>query len=137
MHASLANSAQLTNHSSFDATDILEFRRKLKDIEGTPNVTITDIIICAVSRVLRDHRNANAHFLDDKMHLFNNTHIGVAVDTPGGLLVPTIFNANRMTLSELSGTTAGVFDKTKSGTIEPDLLKGATFTISNPRGRCR
>jgi len=134
MHASLSNSAQLTSHSSFDATDIFELRKKLKGMEDYPEfakITITDIIIYAASRILPKHRSINAHFLGDKMVLFNNAHIGVAVDTPRGLLVPTIFNANSMSLSELSAHAKVLFEKCKQGSIEPDLLKGASFTISN------
>jgi len=134
MHASLTNSAQLTSHSSFDASDVFELRKMLKSMEEYPQlgkITITDIIVYAASRVLLDHKYINAHFLGDKMALFNNAHIGVAVDTPRGLLVPTIFNANHMSLSELSEHAKMLFEKCKQGSIEPDLLKGASFTISN------
>jgi len=134
MHASLSNSAQLTSHSSFDATDVFDLRKKLKGMEDYPEfakITITDIIIYAVSRVLLKHKSMNAHFLGDKMAFFNNAHIGVAVDTPRGLLVPTIFNANQMTLSGISAHAKGLFEKCKQGSIEPNLLKGASFTISN------
>jgi len=134
MRASLSNSAQLTSHSSFDATDVFELRKKLKSMDSNPElakITVTDIIIYAASRVLPKHRSINAHFLGDKMALFNNAHIGVAVDTPRGLLVPTIFNANSMLLSELSAHAKILFEKCKKGSIEPDLLKGASFTISN------
>jgi len=132
MHASLANSAQLTSHSSFDATDVFAYRKKLKEsASAKPVPTITDIIIFAVSRVLLKHKYINSHFLGEKMALFNNAHIGVAVDTPRGLLVPTIFNADSMSLSDLSAHAKGLFEKCKQGSIEPDLLQGASFTISN------
>ena len=137
MHASLSGSAQLTSHSSFDASDVFDFRKRLKGMEDYPEfskITITDVIIYAASRVLLDHKYINAHFLGDKMQVFNNAHIGVAVDTPRGLLVPTIFNANQMSLSELSAHAKGLFEKCKQGSIEPDLLKGASFTISNLGG---
>jgi len=137
MRDSLANSAQLTSHSSFDATDIFAYRNKLKSLpgaDGKTGITVTDIIVYAVSRVLLKHKSLNAHFLGDKMALFTNTHIGIAVDTPRGLLVPTIFNANTMTLPELSVHAKELFEKCKQGSIEPDLLKGASFTISNLGG---
>ena len=137
MHASLANSAQLTSHSSFDATDVFAYREKLKALPGAggkTGVTVTDIIVYATSRILLKHKYMNAHFLGDKMALFYNTHIGVAVDTPRGLLVPTIFNANTMSLPELSAHSKELFEKCKQGAIEPDLLKGASFTISNLGG---
>ena len=134
MHASLAGSAQLTLHSSFDATDVMNFRKKVKSLDGLEHlskITVTDIIIYAVSRVLINHKSINSHFLGDKMVLFNNAHIGVAVDTPRGLLVPTLFRANTLNLKELSDEAKVVFDKCKNGSMEPDGLKGASFTISN------
>jgi len=137
MYASLANSAQLTSHSSFDATDVFDLRKKLKGMDEYPElskITVTDIIIYAVSRVLLNHKSLNAHFLGDKMALFRNAHIGVAVDTPRGLLVPTVFNVNHMSLSDLSAHTKVLFEKCKQGSVEPDLLKGASFTISNLGG---
>jgi pyruvate dehydrogenase E2 component (dihydrolipoamide acetyltransferase) len=103
----------------------------MEDSPEYAKITITDIIIYAASRVLPKHRCINAHFLGDKMVLFNNAHIGVAVDTPRGLLVPTIFNTNSMSLSEISVHSKELFEKCKKGSIEPDLLKGASFTISN------
>ena len=131
MFASLANSAQLTLHTSFDASKILLFRKELKDNSSATNATVTDIMIYAVARVLLEHKKLNAHWADDRMLLFRNAHIGVAVDTPRGLLVPTIFNANKMALPELSEHTKSLFNSTKQGTVVPDLLHGATFTISN------
>jgi len=137
MHASLSESAQLTHHSTFDATDILNFRKNLKAMENRPElakITITDIILYATSRVLLRHKSMNAHFLGDNMKLFNNTHIGLAVDTPRGLLVPTIANANAMSLSEISLVTKEKVEKSRQGSIGPDELKGGTFTISNIGG---
>jgi len=137
MHASLANSAQLTNHSSFDATNVLNFRKSLKALDGNEalsKITVTDIIIHAVSRVILRHKNINAHFLGDSMAVFSSAHIGVAVDTPRGLLVPTFFNAHAMSLSEISLHAKALFEKCRQGSIEPDLLRGASFTISNLGG---
>ena len=134
MHASLADSAQLTLHSSFDATDILRFRKNLQAVDNAasmPKVSITDIIVFAVSRVVLNHKSINAHFLGDKMLVYNNAHIGVAVDTPRGLLVPTIRGANGMSLSGLSTHARELFERCRQGAVEPDALKGASFTISN------
>ena len=137
MRSSLYNSAQLTLHSSFDATDIFSFRAGLKAVAADPDaakITVTDIITYAVSRTLLNHRYINAQLLDDTIALYNNAHIGVAVDTPRGLLVPTIFNANMLSLAEISLRAKVLFDKCKQGGIEPDALKGGTFTISNLGG---
>jgi len=137
MHSSLSDGAQLTLQSSFDATDIFSFRKNLKALEGfeeLAKITVTDIITFAVSRMLPKHRSINAHILGDSMRLYNNAHIGVAVDTHRGLLVPTVFNANSLSLSELSARAKALFEKCRQGSIEPDALKGGTFTISNLGG---
>jgi pyruvate dehydrogenase E2 component (dihydrolipoamide acetyltransferase) len=134
MHNSLSNLAQLTLNSSFDATNIMNFRKQLKvsgEALGMPNITINDIILYTVSRVLLNHRECNAHFYDDKMVFFNNAHVGVAVDTDRGLLVPTLFNLNKMSLCEISSTAKAVITSAQKGTISPDMLKGASFTVTN------
>jgi len=134
MHASLANSAQLTHHSSFDASDILNFRKKLKSLKNDDvlsKISVTDIIIYAVSRVIAGHKSFNAHFLGDSMRFFDNVHIGVAVDTPRGLLVPTVGYANTLGLADLSLFMKSLISSSREGSIEPDFLKGGTFTISN------
>ncbi|MGI6777375.1 MAG: dihydrolipoamide acetyltransferase family protein [Acetivibrionales bacterium] len=134
---SLSSSAQLTLNMSFDATEILNYRKKVKaegSRLGLENITINDIILYAVSRTILNHKGLNAHFLDDRMILFNNVHLGVAVDTERGLMVPTIFNANRKSLNEISSEIKRLADECQKGTISPDLLKGASFTVTNLGG---
>ena len=137
MLESLSYSAQLTSHSSFDATNIFAYREKLKALPGANGktaITVTDIIVYAASRVLLNHKYINAHFLGTQIAEFNDAHIGIAVDTPRGLLVPTIFDANKKTLDELSAHTKEIISQCKEGSVSPDLLKGASFTISNLGG---
>jgi len=68
------------------------------------------------------------------MLLFHGANIGVATDTPRGLLVPTVFGADKMPLQEISEKAKVLFEKCKQGAIEPDALTGGTFTISNLGG---
>ena len=134
MHASLSDMAQLTHHSSFDATSILAFRAKVKssmETLGLPNITLNDIVLFAAVKTLKKHPEANAHFLGDKMRLFNNVNLGMAVDTDRGLLVPTLFGADKMSLSELSANAKALAASAQSGSISPDFLSGGTFTVSN------
>ena len=133
MHQSLANSAQLTLNSSFDASDILAFRKKLKEgkIPGCAGITLNDMVLYAVSRTLMNHKALNAHFLEDKMLLLTNVNLGVAVDTPRGLMVPTVFNANLKSLKEISAEVKKLADECQKGTISPDSLKGGSFTVTN------
>lgn len=134
MHASLSTMAQLTLNSSFDATKIMALRASLKkggEALGLGNITINDMVLFAVSKVLLKHKDLNAHFLDDKMRYFNVVNLGVATDTDRGLVVPTVFRADSMSLTEISKAAKAVINEAKSGKINPDLLKGASFTVTN------
>jgi pyruvate dehydrogenase E2 component (dihydrolipoamide acetyltransferase) len=134
MHASLSNMAQLTLNSSFDATKLLELRASLKagaEKLGLANITLNDMVLFAVSRVLLNHKDLNAHYYDDYMRYFNNVNIGIAVDTNRGLLVPTVFAAEKLSLNELSKAAKQVITEAQSGTINPDKLRDGTFTVTN------
>ncbi len=134
MHDSLADMAQLTHNTSFDATKMNAFRESLKsapDSMDLPKVTINDIILFAVSRVLTKHEGLNAHMLGDKMRYFKHVNLGIAVDTPRGLLVPTLFAAETKTLGQIAAEAKTLAKSAIDGSINPDLLQGGTFTISN------
>lgn len=135
MLGSLNGMAQLTLNSSFDATDMLSFRKKIKasaEKFGFSNITITDMILFAVSRTLLNHKYVNANLIDDKtMRFFKNANVGLAVDTPRGLLVPTIFEANNLSLNEISVEAKKLAGAAQAGTISPDYLKGGSFTVTN------
>lgn len=132
---SLSSMAQLTNNASFDATEIVSFRKKLKanaELMGLGNITLNDIVLYAVSRTLKNHRTLNANMIDDTtLRCFNSVHLGVAVDTDRGLMVPTIFDADKKSLSEISTEVKALAAECQAGSINPDKLKGASFTVSN------
>ena len=136
MCASLSEMAQLTLNSSFDASAVLKFRKNLKEnaqILGLENITLNDIILYATAKTLKNHKDANAHYLGETgvIRYFNNVNLGVAVDTERGLVVPTIFNADSLSLNELSKQSKQIVNAAKSGSIDPDNLKGGTFTVTN------
>ncbi len=134
MHASLSNMAQLTLNTSFDATKLMALRASLKagaEKMGVANITLNDMILFAVSRVVKNHRDLNAHYLDDVIRYFNTVNLGIAVDTNRGLLVPTVFGAEKLSLNELSKVAKAVITEAQSGTISPDKLQGGTFTVTN------
>jgi pyruvate dehydrogenase E2 component (dihydrolipoamide acetyltransferase) len=137
MYTSLSSTAQLTLHVSFDASDILAFRERIKengDKLGLEDITLNDIILYAVSRTLVNHKELNAHLVEDRMLVFKNVHLGVAVDTERGLMVPTVFNANLKSLNEISREVKELVEQCRRGTINPDKLKGGTFTVTNLGG---
>ena len=135
MVMSLSTMAQLTHTISFDCTNIMAFRKMLKDNAETlklPPITINNIIVFAVSRVLKKHRDLNAHLINgDTMRYFDHVNMGIATDTPRGLLVPTLFGADTMTLSQIAVNSKKLSQDAIDGKIAPELLTGGSFTISN------
>ncbi len=135
MCQSLSTMAQLTFNSSFDATKMMALRNSLKagaEKLGIANITYNDMVLYAVSRVLKNHKMFNAHYIsEDTMRFFNTVNLGIAVDTERGLMVPTVFGAEKLSLNELAKKAKSVISDAQSGKINPDLLKGATFTVSN------
>lgn len=135
MFTSLSTMAQLTHNTSFDATEILAFRKKIKanaEAMGLSNITLNDIILFAVARTLKHYPMLNAHMLDDTtMRFFSGVHLGVAVDTERGLMVPTIFDADKKSLNEISLEAKALAKECQAGSINPDKLQGASFTVSN------
>ncbi len=133
MHASLATMAQLTHNSTFDASEILAYRKKLKASEGAlSGITLGDIVLYAVSRTLHNYPDLNANMIgEDSIRLFKHVNLGVAVDTPRGLMVPTIFHADEMSLLEISLAVKELAKEGREGNINPDKLSGASFTVSN------
>ena len=136
MHASLQNSAQLTHHLGADARNMLNLRKKVKKAmqNGFPtDITINDFVCFAVIRALKQFPNVNAHFLGDSMRLFSKIHLALAVDTERGLMVPTVRNADDLSLQGLSNQLKEVANACKKGGIAPDLLspEAASFTVSN------
>ena len=133
MHKSLSEMAQLTLNRTFDATAIMEYRKLAKASKGmgVEDLTLNDFILYAVSRTLPEFPDLNAHFLGDKMRYFNGVQLGVAVDTPRGLLVPVIANADKMSLVEISKAVKEKAAQCKDGSIPASELSGGSFTVSN------
>jgi len=136
MHRSLQNSAQLTHHLSANASLMLQLRREVKVRQegGYPyNITLNDMVCYAVVQSLLLHRGANAQFLGEHIRIFDQVHLGLAVDTDRGLMVPALMNADRYSLPELSARLKEIAESSKKGSISPDLLvpEAATFTVSN------
>ncbi len=137
MHSSLQNSAQLTHHLGADARNILAQRKKAKAAfeagQIATNLTINDFVCFAVIQALKKFPNVNSHFLGDSMRLFNKVHLGLAVDTDRGLMVPAIRNADDLSITGLANQLKEAANACKKGAIAPELLaaEAATFTVSN------
>jgi pyruvate dehydrogenase E2 component (dihydrolipoamide acetyltransferase) len=137
MHSSLQNAAQLTHHMSADVRFLLEARQiikiKLASDKSQQDITLNDMVCWCVIKALGKFPEANSHFLEDRIKTFNKVHLGLAVDTPRGLMVPTVRDASDMKLAELSKELKSAAEASKRGSINPELIQStsATFTVSN------
>ncbi|MCE1196982.1 2-oxo acid dehydrogenase subunit E2, partial [bacterium] len=133
MH-SLQASAQLTFNASAPAEKLLAMRNRRKNSDpalGLSAVTIGDMVAFAASRVLAKYPKINAHVVDGVVRAWKNVHLGLAVDTPRGLMVPVIRNANSLSLREFSEQSKSLAKACLEGAANPDTLSGSTFTVTN------
>ena len=137
MYASLQNSAQLTHHLSADARRMLELRKNIKtaleEKAIETNITLNDMVCFAVIKALNKFPEVNTHFLGESKRYFNKVHLGLAVDTERGLMVPVIKNADDLSVTGLSNRLKAVAESCRKGNVNPDILapEAGTFTVSN------
>jgi pyruvate dehydrogenase E2 component (dihydrolipoamide acetyltransferase) len=134
MRESLATTAQYTLNASADAGGLLTLRARIKASKGVPDININDLVTFCTIRALEQIPDLNAEFIDGKIHKHAEIHIGFAVDTPRGLMVPVVKNAHGLTAAELAVAMKDLTGQTIKGSVSPDNLSGATFTISNLGG---
>ena len=137
MHASLQNSAQLTHHLGADARQLLDLRKQakkaLEENRVSVNITLNDMVCFAVVKALRKFPNVNSHFLGDTVRYFNKVHLGVAVDTDRGLMVPVVRNADDLSIIGLANQLKELASACRKGAVNPEILspEAGTFTVSN------
>jgi len=113
-----------------DATWLLESRRVLGEGYGE-KVSLEAMLIKAVIPALKEFPRFNATFTEKELFLHQHYHIGIAVDTPDGLIVPVVKDADQATLKELSGRVTDLVQRTVTRRADPSELSGNTFTINN------
>jgi pyruvate dehydrogenase E2 component (dihydrolipoamide acetyltransferase) len=131
MRESLASTAQYTLHSSADARGLLLLRARIKALSAGPDININDLVTFCVVQALLDEPRLNVWFVDGRIQPGRGVHIGFACDTPRGLLVPVVRNAQALTAAELATRTKDLSAQAVQGKISADDLTGATFTVSN------
>ena len=120
---------------SFDASAIVRLHRMMKEngeSMGFPHITINDMILFAVSKQLKKNKALNAHFLGDKIRYFDGVHLGFVVDTGHGMETPTVFDADRLSLTSLAKITGALVRGARAGNVSPEKNKlCASFMVSN------
>lgn len=96
------------------------------------NLTYLAFIAAATTRALRENKSMNARVLDDAYVLLRDINLGIAVDTPDGLVVPVIRNADELTVRGIAKSIDVMAKKARDGKLTPDDLAAKSFTVSNP-----
>jgi pyruvate dehydrogenase E2 component (dihydrolipoamide acetyltransferase) len=138
MVESLQVSAQLTTVVEVDITKIARLRDKAKaNFEAREGVKLSFLpfFAVAVCEALKQHPVVNASLEDDSITYHGAEHLGIAVDTERGLLVPVIFDAGDLNMGGVARKIADVAARTRENKILPNELGGGTFTITNTGSR--
>ena len=109
---------------------VMDARKQINDQNGT-KISFNDIVIKACALTLQHHPSVNSSWLGDKIRINKDINIGVAVAVDDGLLVPVLFAADKMGLSEINTQVAALADKARNKKLQPQEMQGNTFTISN------
>ena len=128
----------VTQHNSADITDLNDYRKKLKSEAEKEGIKITFLpfLMKASVLVLKEMIRFNSSLDENEENLIIKKyfHLGVAVDTPSGLMVPCVRDVDKKTIKELSEELADISQRARDKKLRPDELKGSTFTISSLGG---
>lgn len=94
-------------------------------------VSFNDIILKATATALALHPEVNAHRLGDHIRYWGRVHLGMAVATDDGLIVPVIFDADKKRLSEISAESKALAQRARDRKLKPEEFTGSTFSVSN------
>jgi 2-oxoglutarate dehydrogenase E2 component (dihydrolipoamide succinyltransferase) len=126
--------AILTTFNEADCSRLIAlrkaYRQRFQETHGV-DLGFVSLFARAVTQALGEVRELNAQIEGSDVVYFPHVHLGVAVSTPRGLVVPIVRDADRMSLPELEAAIAAQAGKAREGKLTPDDLAGGTFTISN------
>ena len=114
-----------------DATRLLALRAELNEAPGRPRVSVTHLLLAAASRALAAEPAMTTVWTEDGPRALGGSDIGLAIDTPGGLLAPVLRQAGALRLDDLVRATDGLIAAARAGRLGPDDLTGGALTVSN------
>ena len=114
--------------AEFDLERATEMRAAMGD---QFKISFNDIILKAAATALAQHPEVNAHWLGDHIRFHHRVHLGMAVATDDGLIVPVIFDAHLKRLSELAAEAKVLAQKARERKLKPEEYTGSTFSVSN------
>ncbi len=122
---------EFTLEAEIDMEALAELREELRALGREPLPSFNDLVVKAVAAALRQHRGLNASYASGRIRRIERVNVGIAVATDDALYVPTIFDADRLTVFEIAEQARVLIRKVTEGTIAPDELRDGTFTVSN------
>ncbi|WGX97275.1 2-oxo acid dehydrogenase subunit E2 [Nocardioides sp. L-11A] len=136
LHRSWLNVPHVTHADEADITDLDAYRRELDEDARADGyrVTLLSFLLKAAAASLRQYPELNSSLAGEELVLKDYVHIGVAVDTPDGLVVPVVRDVDRKGILELSRDLADLSTRARDGKLSATDLQGATFTISSLGG---
>lgn len=127
--------AHMTTEVDVDMLQVSRVRDLMNASRGTSGqsrISYLSFISRAAVYTLAEFPDMNATFQHERIMQWNEVNLGIAVDTPSGLIVPVIRNAQDMTTEKIAASIVGLAEKARSRKLVPDDLRAGTFTISNP-----
>lgn len=115
---------QVTTFRTLDCSAMEAFRRELR-------VSPLPVFVAALARVCVDHPLINAAWMDDGIHVFHAVHVGIAIDTDRGLVVPVLEDAGTLGIARTADGIKRLAEAARGGSLRPDALRGATISVSN------
>jgi pyruvate dehydrogenase E2 component (dihydrolipoamide acetyltransferase) len=117
--------------SEIDLTRVMEMRKAMAELGDEFKVSVNDILLKAIAVALSQHPEVNAHWLGDKIRYHNRVHLGMAVATDDGLIVPVIWDADKKRMSEISREAKELAKRARERKLKPEEFTGSTFSVSN------
>ena len=117
--------------AEFDVSRAAEMRTQLAEMGDQYKASFNDIMIKAVALALAEHPEVNAHWLNDKIRQFNRIHVAMAVAVEDGLITPVLFDADRLSLWEISAKARDLAKRARERKLMPEEYTGSTFSVSN------
>ncbi len=133
MSESKATAPHFNLEAEIDMSAAVTARGRLKELAGEGDVvpSFNDMVVKACALALKEFPRANGAYRDGRFELYSRVNVGVAVAAQDALVVPTVFDADRKGLRQISSETRALAAKVREGKITPPELSGGTFTVSN------
>ncbi len=114
-----------------DLTRVMEMRAAMAEMGDEFKVSVNDILLKSIAIALSQHPEVNAHWLGDHIRYFNRVHLGMAVATDDGLIVPVVWDADRKSLRDISREAKELAKRARDRKLKPEEFTGSTFSVSN------